>query len=62
MRALLKPAAAPGLELADVPEPEIGEGQVLIKVLRTGICGTDLHIEGWDDWAARAITPPLVLA
>ncbi|OZM72889.1 L-threonine 3-dehydrogenase [Amycolatopsis antarctica] len=61
MRALLKPAAAPGLDLADVPTPQPGEGQVLIKVLRTGICGTDLHIEGWDDWAARSIRTPLVL-
>lgn len=61
MRALLKPTAAPGLDLAEVPVPEVGKGQVLIKVLRTGICGTDLHIEGWDDWAARSIRTPLVL-
>jgi threonine 3-dehydrogenase len=61
MRALLKPTASPGLELTDVDTPEVGEHHVLIKVLRTGICGTDLHIERWDDWAARAIAPPLVL-
>jgi threonine 3-dehydrogenase len=61
MRALLKPTASPGLELTDVDTPEVGEHHVLIKVLRTGICGTDLHVERWDDWAARAIAPPLVL-
>jgi threonine 3-dehydrogenase len=61
MRALLKPTASPGLELTDVDAPEVGEHDVLIKVLRTGICGTDLHIERWDDWAARVIAPPLVL-
>ncbi|THA23751.1 L-threonine 3-dehydrogenase [Streptomyces sp. RKND-216] len=61
MRALVKTAAAPGLELTDVPTPEAGDGQVLIKVLRTGICGTDLHIDGWDAWAARSVEPPRVL-
>lgn len=61
MRALVKTAAGPGLELADVPTPRAGDGQVLIRVLRTGICGTDLHIEGWDDWAARTVTAPLVV-
>ena len=55
MKALYKSEAAPGLELIDVPEPEIGPEDVKIRVLRTGICGTDLHIERWDDWAASAV-------
>ncbi|OLR91038.1 L-threonine 3-dehydrogenase [Actinokineospora bangkokensis] len=61
MQALVKTAAGPGLELVDVPEPEVGPGAVKVRVLRTGICGTDLHIDAWDDWAARAIRAPLVV-
>ncbi|MFD7102109.1 L-threonine 3-dehydrogenase [Streptomyces celluloflavus] len=61
MKALVKQKAEPGLWLMDVPEPAIGPGDVLIKVLRTGICGTDLHIRSWDGWAQRAITTPLTL-
>ena len=60
MRALYKAAAGPGLELTDRPEPAAGAGEVKIRVQRTGICGTDLHIESWDDWAAGAIDAPLV--
>jgi threonine 3-dehydrogenase len=60
MRALFKPAAAAGLELTDRPEPEPGAEDVKVRVLRTGICGTDLHIEGWDAWAAASINAPLV--
>lgn len=60
MKALVKPSAAPGLELVDRPEPTAGYGQVKIRVLRTGICGTDLHIDAWDDWAARTIRAPLI--
>ena len=60
MRALYKPAAAPGLELVDRPEPVPGPDGVKIRVLRTGICGTDLHIESWDHWAESAIDAPLV--
>jgi len=60
MRALYKAAAGPGLELTDRPEPAAGPGEVKIRVRRTGICGTDLHIESWDDWAAGAIDAPLV--
>lgn len=61
MRALVKTSAAPGLELIDVPTPEIGPNDVLIKVRRTGICGTDLHIAGWDDWAKEHISPPVIV-
>jgi threonine 3-dehydrogenase len=61
MLALVKTAPGPGLELREVPEPVIGINDVLVRVHRTGICGTDLHIESWDAWAARAIEPPLVV-
>ncbi len=61
MKALVKAEAAPGLWLRDVPEPEPGPGEVLIRVLRTGICGTDLHIEAWNEWAQAVIHPPLVV-
>lgn len=61
MKALVKADAAPGLVLTDVPEPEIGPDDVLVRVLRTGICGTDLHIQSWDAWAAEHVRPPLVV-
>jgi threonine 3-dehydrogenase len=61
MKALVKARREPGLWLEDVPEPTIGINDVLIRVLRTGICGTDLHIEGWDAWAQRTIPVPLVI-
>src|SRR5512141_296316 len=61
MLALVKPRPEAGLELRDVPVPEIGINDVLIRVHKTGICGTDLHIESWDPWAAATIKPPLVV-
>ncbi len=61
MRALTKLAAGPGLELVDRPEPDCGPADVKIRVLRTGLCGTDLHLQEWDDWAASTVRPPLVL-
>ena len=61
MRALVKAAAEPGLHLENVPVPAIGPDDVLIRVLRTGICGTDLHIETWDGWAQANVEPPLVV-
>ena len=57
MKALVKPAPAPGLELRDVAIPEPGRGEVRIAVRQAAICGTDLHIEAWDDWAAANVTP-----
>jgi threonine 3-dehydrogenase len=60
VRALVKATAGPGLELTDVPEPVAGDNDVLIRVLRTGICGTDLHIESWDPWAASTLVPPII--
>src|SRR6266487_5744681 len=59
MKALVKSRAEPGLWLADVPEPTIGINDVLIRINRTGICGTDLHIYKWDAWAQRTI--PLLM-
>ncbi len=60
MRALVKQVAGPGLEMVERPEPTMGENDVLIKVLRTGICGTDLHIESWDHWASETIKTPII--
>jgi threonine 3-dehydrogenase len=61
MRALVKTAAGPGLSLETVPDPEIGINDVLIRIHKTGICGTDLHIESWDAWAQKTIHPPLIV-
>jgi len=61
MRALVKARAAEGLWLEDVPEPAIGVNDVLIRVRKTGICGTDLHIYGWDAWAQKTIPVPMVV-
>ncbi|MDA0179120.1 L-threonine 3-dehydrogenase [Solirubrobacter phytolaccae] len=61
MRALVKAHAEPGLWLQDVPEPEIGINDVLIRVDRTGICGTDLHISNWDAWAQKTVPVGLVI-
>ena len=60
MKALVKVRAEKGLELRREPVPEIGPEDVLIKVNKTGICGTDIHIWNWDDWAARTVPTPLV--
>ena len=61
MRALVKKEARPGLWLETVAVPTIGINDVLIKVLRTGICGTDVHIYEWDAWAQRTIPVPMVV-
>ncbi|HEY7309495.1 MAG TPA: L-threonine 3-dehydrogenase [Gemmataceae bacterium] len=61
MKALVKRKAEPGLWLEDVPRPEVGVNDVLIRVHRTGICGTDVHIWKWDDWARKTIPVPLVV-
>ncbi len=61
MKALVKSKSAPGLWMEDVPKPKIGINDVLIRVLRAGICGTDLHIYQWDDWAQKTIPVPLVI-
>jgi len=61
MLALVKKEAKPGLWLENVPVPTIGINDVLIKVLRTGICGTDVHIYEWDAWARKTIPVPMVV-
>jgi threonine 3-dehydrogenase len=61
MKALVKGRAAIGLWLEDVPVPTPGINDVLIRVLMTGICGTDLHIYEWDEWAAATIPVPLII-
>jgi len=61
MQALVKREDGPGLWLEEVPKPEIPSHHVLIKVRRMGICGTDLHIYNWDDWARKTVPVPLVV-
>jgi threonine 3-dehydrogenase len=61
VKALVKSRAEPGLWLEDVPEPEVGINDVKIRVDKTGICGTDVHIHRWDAWAQRTIPVPLVI-
>jgi threonine 3-dehydrogenase len=61
MKALVKKKAEPGLWLEEVPEPEIGINDVLIKIDRTGICGTDLHIYNYDAWARKTIPVPMTV-
>ena len=61
MRALVKSKSEAGLWMQDVPIPECGINDVLIKVLRTSLCGTDLHIYNWDKWAQGTIPVPLVV-
>ena len=61
MKALVKAKAETGLWLQDIPEPTIGINDVLIRVHRTGICGTDVHIYDWDDWASKTIPVPMAI-
>ena len=61
MRALVKARAEPGIWMEEVPVPEIGPNEVLIKVRRSAICGTDIHIFNWDQWAARTVPVPMVV-
>ena len=61
MNAIVKPVAGPGLELRQVPVPEPKAGEVLIKVHKTAICGTDVHIYNWDPWAQEHIKAPMTI-
>lgn len=61
MRAIVKRHAGPGLEMTELPVPEPGRGEVLLRVKAASICGTDLHIRSWDPWAADHVVPPLVI-
>jgi len=60
MSALFKPGPVAGLQLIETPVPRPGDDDVLIRVLLTGLCGTDLHIDAWDDWARRSVRTPLI--
>ncbi len=59
MKALVKKYAKEGLWLEDVPKPEIGNNDVLVKIQKTAICGTDIHIYNWDEWAQKTIPTPM---
>lgn len=61
MRALAKLSSGPGLEMIEAPVPTPGPADVLIRVKRTSICGTDVHIHQWDKWAQQTIKPPLII-
>src|SRR5882724_5993956 len=61
MKALVKSRPEPGLWLEDVPVPEIGINDVLVRVRKASICGTDIHILNWDAWAAKTIPVPMVI-
>ncbi len=61
MKALVKKFPKPGVWLEEVPVPEYGKNDVLIKIQKTAICGTDIHIYNWDDWASKTIPVPMVV-
>jgi len=61
MRAIAKTKAGPGLEMVEVPVPQPGINDVLIRIKKTAICGTDVHIYNWDNWAQQTIKPPMVI-
>ncbi len=61
MKALVKKLSEPGLWLEDVPEPKIGINDILIRVKRASVCGTDVHIYNWDEWAKQTIPVPMVI-
>src|SRR5438874_9395178 len=60
MLAVVKPEAAPGADVRQMPRPQIGPDDVLVKVKVASVCGTDLHIYNWDTWAQNRIKPPLI--
>lgn len=61
MKAIVKAASAPGIEIREVPVPVAGPGEILLKVKRAGVCGTDLHIWVWDRWSQGRVKPPVTL-
>ena len=61
MKALVKAKAEPGIWLQDVPEPSAGPNDLKIRVRKTAICGTDIHIYNWDDWSRKTIPVPMVV-
>ena len=61
MKALSKLKAEEGIWMTDVPEPEVGHNDLLIKIRKTAICGTDVHIYNWDQWSQKTIPVPMVV-
>ena len=61
MKALVKAKAEPGIWMEEIPEPRVGPNDVLIKVGKTAICGTDMHIYLWDPWAQKTIPVPMAV-
>lgn len=61
MKALVKKRPGEGIEMEEVPIPAVGQNDLLIRIEKAAICGTDLHIHKWDGWAARTIRPPLII-
>lgn len=60
MKALVKTKAEEGIWLKDMPEPECGNNDVIVKIHKTAICGTDIHIYNWDEWAQKTIPVPMI--
>ncbi|VTR18919.1 L-threonine 3-dehydrogenase [Serratia fonticola] len=61
MKALAKLKAEEGIWMTDVPQPELGHNDVMIKIRKTAICGTDVHIYNWDEWSQKTIPVPMVV-
>ena len=61
MKSLVKAKAEKGIWLQDTPEPEVGHNDLLIKIRKTAICGTDMHIYNWDEWSQKTIPVPMVV-
>ena len=61
MRALVKSKPSPGLELQNVPVPQAGPGEVIVRIAATSLCGTDNHIYRWDEWAQGRVHPPRII-
>src|SRR5262245_16155683 len=61
MRAIVKAVRGPGVEIREVPVPTCGPGEVLVRVLPAGVCGTRLHSYNWDRWSEDRVNPPITL-
>ncbi|MEL7451616.1 MAG: alcohol dehydrogenase catalytic domain-containing protein, partial [Pseudomonadota bacterium] len=61
MKALVKSRAERGIWIDDVPQPDFGPNDVLVRVKKAAVCGTDMHIYNWDEWAQKTIDVPMVI-
>ncbi|MDW8251813.1 MAG: alcohol dehydrogenase catalytic domain-containing protein, partial [Myxococcales bacterium] len=61
MKALVKAQRAPGIWMTEVPRPEVGHNDILVRVRRAAICGTDIHIYNWDEWSQKTIPVPMTI-